>query len=83
MNEELIVGDGCDSTTTIGPLVNSNAVEKVKLHISDAIEKGANVYSGGNHMSGNFFEPTIITEVTNDMLFTSEETFGPLAPIFR
>ena len=83
MTDELIVGDGRDSTTTIGPLINSNAVEKVKIHISDALEKGANVYTGGNHMSGNYFEPTIVTEVTKDMMFSKEETFGPLAPIYR
>ena len=79
----MIVGDGMDSKTTVGPLINSSAVEKVKQHISDALEKGANVYSGGNHMSGNFFEPTIVTNVNQNMLFAKEETFGPLAPIYR
>jgi succinate-semialdehyde dehydrogenase/glutarate-semialdehyde dehydrogenase len=83
ISQELIVGDGMDSKTTIGPLINSSAVEKVKQHISDALEKGANVYSGGKHMSGNFFEPTIVTNVNQNMLFAKEETFGPLAPIYR
>ena len=83
MEEELIVGDGRENTTTVGPLINSAAIDKVVNHLKDALEKGANVYSGGNRMNGNFFEPTVITDVNNDMLFSKEETFGPLAPLYR
>ena len=68
-----------------GPLVNVAAVEKVEEHIADATAKGAVVALGGKRHSlgGSFFEPTILTNVTPDMLVTTEETFGPLAPLFR
>ncbi|XP_054156049.1 succinate-semialdehyde dehydrogenase, mitochondrial-like [Oppia nitens] len=83
MAKELIVGDGRDNRTTLGPLINERGVDKVRHHLSDAVGKGANIYCGGKHIGGNFFEPTIVTNVTRDMLFTNEETFGPLAPIYR
>jgi succinate-semialdehyde dehydrogenase len=83
MAQELIVGDGSDSNTTIGPLINYKAVEKVQIHVNDAITKGGNLVYGGKHIKGNFFEPTLITNVNTDMQFSQEETFGPLAGIFK
>ena len=83
--EKTRVGDGLSDPVTFGPLINSDAVEKVEEHITDATAKGAKVALGGHRhaLGGNFFEPTILTGVTNDMLVTNEETFGPLAPLFR
>ncbi len=79
------VGDGLRDTVDFGPLVNMAAVEKVEQHIADAQSKGAHVELGGHRHSlgGNFFEPTILTGVTDDMMVTNEETFGPLAPLFK
>ncbi|MFK7965264.1 MAG: NAD-dependent succinate-semialdehyde dehydrogenase [Burkholderiaceae bacterium] len=79
------VGAGIDEGVVIGPLIEPAAVEKVKAHIADAKSKGANVILGGqaHERGGLFFEPTILTEVTQDMAVASEETFGPLAPLFR
>lgn len=81
----LKVGNGLESGVTIGPLINDAAVEKVKSHISDALSKGAKILTGGkpHSLGGYFFEPTILTDVTQDALVAKEETFGPLAPIFR
>lgn len=81
----LKVGNGLESGITIGPLINDAAVEKVKSHISDALSKGAKILTGGkpHSLGGYFFEPTILTDVTQDALVAKEETFGPLAPIFR
>ncbi len=72
-------------TTSQGPLINQAALEKVQRHVDDAIAKGANVKLGGkaHALGGTFFEPTILTDVTPDMMVTQEETFGPLAPIYR
>ncbi len=82
---KMIVGDGLEGETHQGPLINLAALEKVKRHIADAISKGAKVDLGGqiHALGGTFFEPTILTEVTQDMLIASEETFGPVAPLFR
>ncbi|MDP2064019.1 MAG: NAD-dependent succinate-semialdehyde dehydrogenase [Phaeovulum sp.] len=79
------VGDGLRDTVDFGPLVNMAAVEKVEEHIADAMAKGAQVELGGHRhaLGGNFFEPTILTGVTDQMIVTNEETFGPLAPLFR
>ncbi|EMJ4935819.1 MULTISPECIES: NADP-dependent succinate-semialdehyde dehydrogenase [Pseudomonas] len=77
------VGNGMDEGVTTGPLINADAVSKVELHLSDALAKGATLVAGGNRLGGNFFEPTIVTGVTADMLVAREETFGPLAPLFR
>ena len=79
------VGDGLKGEVQQGPLINMAAVEKVEEHIADAVAKGATIVLGGNRhaLGGNFFEPTIITGVTPRMLVAREETFGPLAPIFR
>ncbi|NPD14646.1 NAD-dependent succinate-semialdehyde dehydrogenase [Xinfangfangia sp. D13-10-4-6] len=79
------VGDGLSDPVQFGPLVNVAAVEKVEEHIADAKAKGAIVALGGkrHQLGGSFFEPTILTNVTQDMLVTNEETFGPLAPLFK
>jgi succinate-semialdehyde dehydrogenase/glutarate-semialdehyde dehydrogenase len=79
------VGDGLTGEFQQGPLIDMAAVEKVEEHISDALDKGAKIALGGKRhaLGGSFFEPTIITDVTPEMLVAREETFGPLAPIFR
>ncbi|MBK5927546.1 NAD-dependent succinate-semialdehyde dehydrogenase [Rhodobaculum claviforme] len=79
------VGDGLSDGVDTGPLINVAAVEKVEAHIKDALDKGGKVIAGGKRhaLGGSFFEPTIITGVTRDMAVAQEETFGPLAPLFR
>lgn len=79
------VGSGLQDGVTQGPLINLAAVEKVEQHIADAVAKGAKLaLGGGRHaLGGNYFQPTILTEVTGDMKVAQEETFGPLAPLFR
>jgi len=79
------IGDGADEGVVQGPLINVAAVEKVEEHIEDAISKGASVVEGGNRhaLGGSFFEPTIMRDVTRDMKVAREETFGPLAPVFK
>jgi len=81
----MVVGDGLKGETQQGPLIDINALEKVEEHIQDAVAKGAKVALGGKRhaLGGSFFEPTVITEVTSEMLVAREETFGPLAPLFR
>ncbi|MEN9517274.1 MAG: hypothetical protein RLZZ159_1140 [Actinomycetota bacterium] len=83
--QELKVGNGLDPASKQGPLINEEAVAKVESHISDALKKGASLISGGKRVAGNgtFFEPTIVTDVTEDMLVCQEETFGPLAGIIK
>jgi succinate-semialdehyde dehydrogenase/glutarate-semialdehyde dehydrogenase len=82
---KLKVGDGLKGETQQGPLIDMKAVEKVEEHIADAVKKGAKVVAGGKrHALGHtFFEPTILTGVTPDMAVAREETFGPVAPLFR
>ena len=80
---KLKVGNGMDEGVTTGPLINADAVTKVQRHLADALGKGATLVAGGNSLGGNFFEPTIVTGVTADMAVAREETFGPLAPLFR
>ena len=82
---QLKVGNGSEAGVTTGPLIDSNAVDKVQRHLADAIGKGAEILAGGkpHALGGNFFEPTIITNVDSSMLVAREETFGPLAPLFR
>ncbi|MEQ6202145.1 NAD-dependent succinate-semialdehyde dehydrogenase [Sulfitobacter sp. HNIBRBA2951] len=82
--EKLKVGDGFEDGVALGPLINPEAGEKVKEHIDDATAKGATVLLGdGGVMDGNFLAPTILTGVTQDMVVAQEETFGPLAPLFK
>jgi succinate-semialdehyde dehydrogenase/glutarate-semialdehyde dehydrogenase len=82
---KLRVGDGLRGVTDQGPLIDANAVAKVEEHIADAVSKGASVVLGGKRhaLGGSFFEPTILTGVTSAMLLAREETFGPLAPLFK
>ena len=82
---KLNVGDGLKEGVDTGPLVNMDAVDKVEEHIADILTKGGKVVTGGKRhaLGGSFFEPTIVTGVTQDMLVSQEETFGPLAPLFR
>ncbi|WP_274389240.1 NAD-dependent succinate-semialdehyde dehydrogenase [Paraburkholderia tagetis] len=81
----LKVGHGTEGGVTLGPLINEAAVRKVEAHISDALDKGATLVTGGKrHALGQgFFEPTVLTNTTAQMAVASEETFGPLAPLFR
>jgi succinate-semialdehyde dehydrogenase/glutarate-semialdehyde dehydrogenase len=81
----LTVGRGTESGVALGPLINEAAVLKVESHIEDALTKGAKIATGGKrHALGHgFFEPTVLTGVTPDMKVAKDETFGPLAPIFR
>ena len=83
--EELKVGNGMDSGVTQGPLINAAAVSKVEAHIADALKRGASIVTGGHRhaLGGNFFEPTILANVPNDADIFREETFGPVAPLFR
>jgi succinate-semialdehyde dehydrogenase/glutarate-semialdehyde dehydrogenase len=74
---------GLESGATQGPLIDDKAVDKVESHIADATSKGASVATGGRRISGRFFEPTVLTGVTPAMAVAREETFGPVAPIFR
>lgn len=83
--EKLKVGNGMDDGVTQGPLIEEKAVEKVEQHVADALSKGGRLLTGGQrHALGHsFFQPTVIADVTADMLVAGEETFGPLAPLFR
>jgi succinate-semialdehyde dehydrogenase/glutarate-semialdehyde dehydrogenase len=82
---KLSVGDGLEGPTDQGPLIDRNALAKVERHIADAVQKGAHVVQGGKRhaLGGTFFQPTVITDVTAEMLVAREETFGPVAPLFR
>jgi succinate-semialdehyde dehydrogenase/glutarate-semialdehyde dehydrogenase len=82
---QLRVGDGLQGVTDQGPLIDAKAVAKVEEHVADALAKGAKVVLGGKRhaLGGSFFEPTILTGVTPQMLVAREETFGPVAPLFR
>ncbi len=83
--KKLKVAPGMDADATNGPLINAKAIEKVEWHIKDAVAKGAKLVLGGNRLMrpGNFFETTILRDVTQAMAVAKEETFGPLAPLFR
>lgn len=81
--DKLTIGDGMAVGTTTGPLIDQKAVAKVQEHITDALEKGAKLLTGGKSIKGNFFEPTILTDVPRTAAVAKEETFGPLAPLFR
>lgn len=83
--ESMNVGDGFDDGVTTGPLINQAAVEKVQEHIEDATSKGAKVATGASmhELGGTFFKPTVLLDVTQEMQVASDETFGPVAPLFR
>lgn len=86
---QLVVGDGQNESTNIGPLINTSAVEKVVNHVEDAVAKGAKLLCGGSFLEekayskGSFYPPTVLGDVTEDMIITSDETFGPVAPLIR
>jgi succinate-semialdehyde dehydrogenase / glutarate-semialdehyde dehydrogenase len=79
------VGNGVDEGVVQGPLIDSKALAKVEEHVADATAKGARVLTGGarHTLGGTFYQPTVIADATTEMLFASEETFGPVAPLFR
>lgn len=83
------IGFGMDAGSEIGPLINAAAVEKVESHVNDAVASGAKIATGGKRpgrsdlANGNFYEPTVLTGVTDAMLVARDETFGPVAPIFE
>jgi succinate-semialdehyde dehydrogenase / glutarate-semialdehyde dehydrogenase len=81
----LKVGDGTEAGVQIGPLIDASAIAKVEEHVADARQRGARVALGGSRhaLGGNFFAPTILADATPDMLIFREETFGPVAPVFR
>ncbi len=84
--EKLKMGDGLEEGVTLGPLINADAIDKVQEHIADAKSKGGTVILGGGEPSqheGYFLPPTIVTGATQDMQFATDETFGPLAPLFK
>lgn len=82
---QLNVGNGTDEANNQGPLIDNDALAKVKEHIADALEKGGNVVVGGkpHALGGRFFQPTILANVTEDMLCMNQETFGPVAPVVK
>ncbi len=79
----LSVGNGLDKNVQIGPLINEKGLHKVKQHVDDALAKGARVIRGGNHIEGLFFQPTVLADVSQEMIIAREEVFGPVAPVFR
>jgi len=83
--EAMKVGNGMEPGVAQGPLINAAAVAKVEEHIADATKRGATVVTGGHRhaLGGNFFEPTLLANVPHDALIFREETFGPVAPLFR
>jgi succinate-semialdehyde dehydrogenase/glutarate-semialdehyde dehydrogenase len=80
---KLVVGDGFVADTTIGPMINQAAIDKIQQHVDDAVSHGAKVIAGGKLRAGLFYEPTVLTGATADMRIANEETFGPVAPLFR
>ncbi len=84
-SKKLKVGNGLESGTQQGPLIDEKAVEKVEEFVADATKKGGKIVTGGerHELGGSFFQPTVIADATPDMMFMKEEIFGPLAPVFR
>lgn len=82
---KLRTGNGFDEGVTLGPLIDEGALKKVEDHVQDAVSKGATIVQGGkaHQLGGTFYEATVLTGVTQDMAVASEETFGPIAPLFR
>lgn len=77
------IGNGFEPGVLQGPLIDDDAVAKVESHVADALSKGARLITGGKRLEGRFYAPTVLADVTGDMLCAREETFGPLAPVFR
>ena len=82
---KLVSGPGLESIADQGPLIDAGALQKVEQHVADAVEKGAKVLCGGRRhaLGGNFYEPTVLADATANMVLAREETFGPVAPLFR
>jgi len=83
--EKLVIGDGIEETTEVGPLIDKDAYEKVAHHVKDALDKGAILVTGGELEKEEtlFYKPTVLTQVTDEMVITNEETFGPVCPIYE
>ncbi|KWV41366.1 NAD-dependent succinate-semialdehyde dehydrogenase [Rhizobium altiplani] len=83
--ETMAVGDGFKAGVTIGPLIDEQGLSKVESHVADAVSRGATILTGGKRVegAGTFFTPTVLTGVTREMKVAREETFGPVAPLFR
>ena len=85
--ETLKVGNGFEPGIQVGPLIDEQAMAKVETHVADALAKGAKLVVGGERLDGElgqrFYKPTVLAEVTPEMLCSREETFGPVAPVFR
>lgn len=83
--EQLQIGNGLTGDMDLGPLINENAAIKVQAHLDDAVEKGANIVTGGckwnGDLAGYFYQPTVLSAITDDMIVMNEETFGPVIPI--
>jgi succinate-semialdehyde dehydrogenase/glutarate-semialdehyde dehydrogenase len=81
----LKVGNGLEEGVTVGPLIEPKAIKKVEDHVRDALDKGAKLMTGGkpHRLGGTFYEPTVLADATPDMKIFREETFGPVAPLFR
>ncbi|KAI7877077.1 Aldehyde/histidinol dehydrogenase [Mucor mucedo] len=79
---ELKIGHGFDKEATHGPLINDAAIEKITKHVKDAVEKGAQIKIGGKQVGDHFFQPTLLTGMTDDMVITTDETFGPIAALY-
>ncbi len=77
------VGNGFDDDVSQGPMIDAQAIAKVESHVADALTKGGRLLAGGNRIDARFFEPTLLADATDDMRCAREETFGPLAPVFR
>ncbi len=80
---EIKVGNGFEAGVTQGPMIDANAIAKIESHVADALAKGAQLLVGGRSIGGHFFEPTVLANTTAGMLCAREETFGPVAPVFR
>lgn len=81
--DKMTIGHGLEPGVQQGPLIDDQALLKVKAHVEDAIARGARLITGGRHAYGRFYQPTVLADVTHDMLCAREETFGPVAPVFR
>ena len=83
--EALKIGDGLNDVTQLGPLIEASAIDKVQEHLKDALAKGGTILTGGkpHDLGGLFFEPTIVTNATQEMMVSTDETFGPFAPLFK
>jgi succinate-semialdehyde dehydrogenase / glutarate-semialdehyde dehydrogenase len=77
------IGNGFEAGVNQGPMIDDQAIAKIERHVADALAKGAKVLTGGHRQGARFYEPTVLANATSDMLCAREETFGPVAPVFR